>query len=110
MKRKRDKYDREITVLKARPELISSHWQSCNGLFAVCGKEIPGQILLDKNGSVCGCLTEVRSGCPAQTPELTKAIRADKRIPLRSRDIKAKHLPVFAMWQRRLDRTIRKAS
>ena len=41
------------------------------------------------------------------TPELTKAIRKDPRIPKLPKNITVADLPVFAEWQRRLDKEIR---
>lgn len=52
-----------------------------------------------------GCLTMIRAGYDrAHTPYMTRLIRADKRIPTRPDLIKPRHLPVFAEWQRRIDK------
>lgn len=54
----------------------------------------------------CGCLTQIRFGrFVAYTPALTKAIRADKRIP-DVHQLKPKHARLFAMWQRRIDKAL----
>lgn len=57
----------------------------------------------------CGCLTQVRSQdrFVAWTPELTKTIQNDLRIPVDETGITEENLEVFAEWQRRLDREIR---
>lgn len=55
----------------------------------------------------CFCLTAVRNiGVGAETRELSDAIRSDKRIPDDERLIRSEHLPVFAEWQRRLDKEL----
>ena len=59
---------------------------------------------------VCGCLTQVRAGLnEAQTKELTKAIRNSRSLPNNGHDIKVKHLPLFAKWQRRIDKELKRS-
>jgi hypothetical protein len=58
-----------------------------------------------------GCLTQIRDShyCKAPTPELTKRIRKDLRIPTDVEEIQQDKevLEVFADYQREFDRTIR---
>lgn len=59
-----------------------------------------------EDDKIIGCLTSIRSaeihvsGC---SPEVTKAIRTDSRLPHFYNDITVESLVVFAEWQRRLD-------
>ena len=94
-----DKYDRAIKHLTENPDEIFKAWGSpemhvAGCLFQFCG---------DSRHDDIGCLTMVRGGAFAATEELTKAIRADDRIPEDETLIGVEHLPVFAEWQRRLD-------
>lgn len=95
-----DKYDEAIQYLKNHPEEVSTAWgdptdHPAGCLFNYAGPEY----------SLVGCLTQVKNGyLQASTPSLTKRIRADKRIPRNSLDITIDILPVFAEWQRKLDK------
>lgn len=103
-----DKYDKAIEYLTEHPEEIKKAWGYCSTHEAGC--------LFDYAGSKfgCGCLTLVRDSFlfpqkyhvpfVAQTPELTEAIGRDERIPYSENDITLDHLPVFAEWQRKLDK------
>ena len=102
-----DKYDLEIEQLRQNPELIEHHWNmgylysQRYPLFQPCADR---RVL---NGMFCGCLTQVKDRkYPAATPELTKAIQADDRIPTLPENITLDMLPVFAEWQRRLDKEL----
>jgi hypothetical protein len=97
-----DIYDKEIARLTANPEAIKSSWMNCGPLFNMCRS---ADYIGDKN---IGCLTMIRrdDGYHAQTQELTDAIRADKRIPIHYEKIVARDLPVFASWQRRMDKEL----
>lgn len=101
--RAKDKYDEAIAILTADPSLILSAWhdpatEPGGALFHYCTDDI---------NDGCGCLTTVRSGRNrAKTKRLTVAIRADKRIPILSDGITVENLPVFAEWQRRLDKEL----
>ncbi len=56
-------------------------------------------------GLHCGCLTQIHDDPDrygAWTPELTKEIVADDRIPTQP-GITPENLPVFAEWQRKVD-------
>ncbi len=98
-----DKYDEQIAELTENPRRIPAAWSRGEGLFqfATCGGKAEGETY--------GCLTMIRNNVryTAATPELTEEIRADKRIPINFTEIKPEHLPIFAEWQRRLDREIR---
>ena len=104
----RDQYDDAIDYLTAHPHEIDEAWGSAGSpmpheascLFDYAGR--PGDV---RDGFQIGCLTQVRHGdSVAATQALTDEIAADERIPADSEDITVYHLPVFAEWQRRLDR------
>ncbi len=96
-KRVTDKYSEAITYLRKHPCKIDDAWQhpwSANGgcLFVYCGG---------------GCLTQIKCGDDeSYSSVLTKRIRADKRIPLSKHAITISSLPVFAEWQRKLDKSV----
>jgi len=123
-----DKYDQAIDWLVEHADdtptsgddcMIDEAWSDplehvAGCLFQFCNptggndEELPG-------GEMCGCLTMIRGGCgSAWTPELTREIEADLRLPdglgefslLRGDELRAALQP-FAEWQRRLDREIR---
>lgn len=101
----KDKYDEAIEYLTEHPEEIYETWNS-----AISNSELPGACLFracSNDSKKCyGCLIQVRyREYPAQTPELTAAILADKRIPP-ANEITVEDLPVFAEWQRRLDKEL----
>ena len=65
--------------------------------------------------NVCGCITHIRNPhlnrivfaySETLRDRLTKEIREDERIPTRGDLIKISDLPVFAEWQRRLDKEL----
>jgi len=101
-----DKYDEAIKYLTEHPDEIYEAWVNnrlhrAGCLFQFCGDGLqPG----------VGCPTMVRGGrYHAATPELTAAIRADDRLPDFSDVITPATLPVFAEWQRRLDKELQRA-
>lgn len=106
-RRKPDKYDRAIAYLRNHPEEIHAAWDTaaCRKnarakgweLFTVCSEYDDGSY---------GCLTQVRAGEEAYTDKLTNAIRADTRLPATSNGITVKSLPLFARWQRRIDKEL----
>ena len=111
--RKRDKYDEAIEYFNTNDNLdgIVNAWNfpEVSGpgcLFQYCGDHSTTITPSKDPKDSYGCLTMIRKGnnYVAYTPKLTKAIRADKRIPKEPEDIELKHLPVFAEWQRKLDR------
>ena len=93
-----DKYDAAIEYLTEHPDEILPAWNTPYEHRAGC--------LFVYTAPGCGCLTQIRYGKPAPTPELAREIGSDKRIPHLGRDITLLHLPVFAEWNRRLDREI----
>ena len=94
-----DIYDREVERLTVHPEDIINSWIDAKPLFRFCDDGRPT--------SNCGCLTRVKRGnAPAATPKLTEAIRSDERIPTSRTRIRPEHLPVFAEWQRRIDKEL----
>jgi hypothetical protein len=113
-----DKYDEAIAYLTEHPEEIHDVWNNAN---FPCGR--PGECLFvpvtntDDGLFTCGCLTQVKQGIKeAETPALTAAIRVDKRIPtvivddvkqtITRFDITVESLPIFAEWQRRIDKEL----
>lgn len=102
-----DKYDAQIAELvkldgeKFRRR-IRREWAHSKGLFGYAVTN-PYRLWADDTG----CLTMIRNGdWRAETEELTEAIRADERLPKTQQDITKEHLPVFAEWQRRLDKEL----
>ncbi len=102
-----DKYDEEIEQIRQELETneytIKDHWNDATPLFNFASN-------LDRQINHCGCLTHIACGyMEAQTEELTQAIRNDPRIPGDSEYITLDDLPVFAEWQRRLDKELNRA-
>jgi len=93
-----DKYDRAIEHLREHPEDVWLAWHLHSNHPAGC--------LFAYTAPGCGCLTQVKCGRRAPTDELTIAIQSDGRIPENNEDITLEHLPVFAEWQRRLDKEL----
>ena len=102
-----DKYDVQIAELvkldgEEFTAAVQSDWMNSKGLFEYA---IANPKCMGKDGT--GCLTMIRNGgWRAETEELTEAIRADERLPKTQQDITKEHLPVFAEWQRRLDKEL----
>lgn len=96
-----DIYDEEIKRLSKDPDKIYSAWlygDDHSPLFDAAGP-VRGP------SAGYGCLTQVKGGThKAASKCLTAAIQADTRIPEDVNKIKLKHLPVFAEWQRKLDK------
>lgn len=103
-----DVYDREIAFLTEHPHQIAIHWINQSPLFQMaCHPEL----MLGQHRF--GCLSMIRDDDDmevnpyvAQTKELTREIKEDYRIPPSSSDITVEHLPIFAEWQRRLDKEL----
>lgn len=107
----KDKYDIAIEYLTEHPEEIYATWSTPSGSPHGCLFQMvtpSGNYQTPEwNSDQCGCLTQVKyTSYPAWTSELTDEIRDDERIPS-LRNITVADLPVFAEWQRRLDREIR---
>lgn len=111
----KDVYDEAIEYLTSDPltfrERVLRAWGSLSQkggcLFAYVSPNRKSRW----GGDSVGCLTTIRLGElgsreNACTPELTVAIRNDDRIPRNPHAIKPKDLPVFAEWQRRLDKEL----
>ncbi len=108
MSRKPDAYDQAVQWLRRRPTKIARSWNL----------ETPARILfgyVNKSrgstyrGKLCGCLTQVKSNqYEAQTKRLTNAIRVDPDVPSDPFDIRPRHLPVFAKWQRKIDKILKR--
>lgn len=105
-----DKYDEQIKFLRQNPNHLWDQWQSAKGLFKFAG--YMGGTLTDTEvmGFPMGCLTMIRGGnYYAYTKgkpdlQLTKDIQADERLPEFEANITVESLPVFAEWQREIDK------
>lgn len=104
---KKDRYDAAIEYLTDAPEEIIDAWSNPTTHPAGCLFSYASNSETAEE-AFCGCLTQIRNSFAfsAPTAELTEAIRADKRIPYNEEDIKVRNLPVFAEWQRRLDKEL----
>lgn len=103
-KRKRDRYDDEVNRLTNNPRLIRESWDYAEPLF-----QHVQHVARPRANFVCGCLTQVASKIfEAATPELTEAIQKDERIPKSVEFITVEHLPLFAEWQRRIDKELKR--
>jgi hypothetical protein len=107
MSEAKDRYDEAIGHLMqfkgaAFRGAVRAAWQTPyhepgGALFELCED--------DNNDGLCGCLTQVKDNqYPAQSHYMTRLIRDDDRIPNLPTKITKKSLPVFAEWQRRMDR------
>ncbi|MDE2102423.1 MAG: hypothetical protein KGL39_34575 [Patescibacteria group bacterium] len=110
--RELDAYDKAIAYLSEHPSEICDAWDMpikhpAGMLFGFISedrfvKEVPN----------CGCLVEIRSrGAEARRggcydAELTQEIKNDTRIPTTKEAIGVDTLPLFAAWQRRLDKEL----
>lgn len=126
-----DNYDAAIAYLTEHPDEICVAWNNPHDnpggcLFLHTHEGYAGDSQKNHGGKyvACGCLTQIRMdrettlkpeidyyNVPyvAPTVELTKLIAADERIPDNVYDIMIKDLPVFAEWQRRLDKELNRA-
>ena len=122
-----DKYDRAIELLGEFKNDPENFRLEIRRAWFDAGLSSPTGCLFQFASPSCRRLEEIRIdgerhwiGCPtlihnstyyvAWTKELTDRIRADSRIPNRPDDITYERLPVFAEYQREMDRTIRKTS
>jgi len=111
-----DKYDRAIELLQQSENFLEDvvrAWINADaGDTTGCLFQYAGEInsYYGYNGTSTGCLTMIRkhpATRSAATKDLTEGIINDARIPKEYTDITPECLPVFADWQRRLDREIR---
>lgn len=111
-----DKYDAAIEFLSKHPDLIMASWYDIplNDRKDIINAHSIAHCLFQRCGSAdCGCLTTIRGLYDedgnysfAATEALTEAIQNDERIPHDERCIEVSHLPIFAEWQRRLDKEL----
>lgn len=103
-----DRYDQEVERLtkKLRTDelAIEKSWGDAEPLFEFCTRDRS----TGSRGKICGCLVMIRNQQKyvAETVELTASIRADKQLPVVSSSITVEHLPIFAEWQRRIDKEL----
>ena len=94
-------FGEEVHDAWARP---SHHQHGC--LFQFASKTGDASF-----GNSIGCLTMIAApggSYVAETDTLTKAIKADTRLPGHYTEIRPEHIPVLAEWQRRLDRELQR--
>lgn len=112
-----DKYDEAIKYLTKFPKRIHAAWFAPPGrprsqvrkAHCLFQYVTPNGKYEDSEGKTyrCGCLTQIRAGGrKGFTPNLTKDILEDERIPTGPCDITLSNLPVFAEWHRRLDKEL----
>ena len=109
----KDRYDRAVDFLTKYPEQIEECWGRANSYVDEFGEDalgieahkIAGCLFENCGEGATGCLTQISVdyGLVAATPEMTKAIREDDRIPRHGSWIAVEDLPVFAEWRRRID-------
>lgn len=109
-----DKYAKAIEFLTERPNEIYAAWSSPRNHFAGClfqyasprGGLSDCPVMLKSSG----CLTQIRSFNGDRVvhgrTDLTEQILADTRIPKHESKITLDTLPVFAEWQRILDKEL----
>lgn len=98
-----DKYDKAIAYLTDHPDEIEKAWfdKDWNG------EVHPHHCLFNRTHPDCGCLTQIRAGFSwGPNKKLTAEIESDERIPKGVEKITVADLPVFAEWQRRLDKEL----
>lgn len=92
----KDQYDEQIERLTAQPRKISDEWIAGRGLF----KMIRSNCL-----NMCPSMVRnVALHCTQEFKGVAAEIAKDERIPAFDGDITSAHLPIFAEWQRRIDR------
>jgi hypothetical protein len=111
-----DKYDRRIaSLLEDDPDddeltaRIHADWIRGSSLFAFVRGTYADCYTKGCDGNPCGCMTQIKlepSKYDAPTRELKEAILADDRIPNDPMSITRELLPVFAEWQRRIDKEL----
>ena len=113
-----DKYDEAVAFLTENPDLIIDAWER----DSLEGENARHQCLFDyvipsqhgtyrrSDNQLCGCLTQIKGECAvggvAWTDDLTDAIQEDDRIPEHQTKVTVEDLPVFAEWQRRIDKEL----
>lgn len=108
-----DKYDEAIAWLTEHPDQIQAAWWPPDGdeILATQQAHCLFQTTAPRplGAKPCGCLTEIRCAphlFTGPSPSLHDQIAGDNRIPKAFDEIGAEHLPVFAEWQRRLDKEL----
>ena len=103
-----DKYDKAIEFFTKYPNMICEKWSDPSSMHG-CLFQFATPTG-NMNGS-SGCLTLIRKYdilFVPDRPDLTEEIRKDVRIPLFSDEIRVETLSVFAEWQRRLDKELKR--
>ena len=113
-KKPRDVYDLEVDRLtkvyeeeglQAFRSAVCTSWGDAEPLFSFCTPT--GNSTAPGTECCFGCLTTVHNGAHfAWTPAITQSIRDDERLPNYDDQIEPHHLPIFAEWQRRLDKEL----
>lgn len=102
-----DRYDEAVAYLTEHPDKIQATWASPFLHVHTGGALFQTAADTKRDTAICyGCLTQIRQ-LPhfyrSQTPNLTKAILDDDRLPTNEKEITVAHLPIFAEWQRKID-------
>lgn len=105
-----DKYDKQIAELMQYEgdefrEKVRDDWGACTPLFQPVYSNYTANV-------ECGCLTQIKDGSGFfkafkngnPDEQLTQEIINDVRIPRSPREITKESLPVFAEWQRKIDK------
>lgn len=112
-----DKYDRALAYLTDHPKEIRAAWCEARHRkrqhVAHCLFDYvtpTGRSTWPLGNGAYGCLTQIAGGnvFVAYTDALTQAIKSDDRIPKNMYDIGIADLPIFAEWQRRIDKELRR--
>ena len=105
-----DGYDEQIAYLTENPHMIQRHWMDRLGCFQIASKNNKPQ---DEKGIIrFGCLSMIRNNVrdyEAEVERFTEEIRNDfrlPRIPSMITNIRIEHLPIFAEWQRKIDKEL----
>lgn len=102
-----DAYDHMVAYLTDNPDQIHDAWNIPTG-------HVAGALFAPLGSGCEACLTQLRvrnsysPGYLYGTAGLAIAeeVRLDERIPSNGNGITLKHLPIFAEWQRRIDKEL----
>lgn len=110
----KDKYDLAVEYLTAHPKEIEKSWRLNGTKYHYLFRHIANRSFNHWQDvpSECGCLTLIRCAGDkyaldkdgAVDLKLSDAIKCDTRIPKRAGLIDINLLPLFAEWQRRIDK------
>lgn len=101
-----DAYQQAVEWLTDHPKKICGAWHPSRQEPGYCLFGFATKTRLAEES--CGCLTMIRYSEEYGTPipGLAEVIRGDERLPADSGEITVDSLPVFAQWQRYLDKVL----